>query len=61
MVGSIVTDNERRSGFVSHIVHYGDGPEELVIQWDDGTLGIRYSRFDKLALVGRASTEVHEA
>lgn len=59
-VGDVVTDNDRRVGFVSHIVHYGGGPAELVIRWNDDTLGIRYLNFEKLALLERGPVEVHD-
>ena len=60
MVGDVVTYSDRRVGFVSHIVHYGGGPAELVIQWNDDTVGIGYFNFEKLALVERGPAAVHE-
>lgn len=59
-VDDVVTDSDRRVGFVSHIVHYGGGPAELVIQWNDDTLGIRYLNFEKLVLLERGPAEVRE-
>jgi hypothetical protein len=60
IVGDVVTDSEGRTGFVSHIVHFGGGAAELAVQWDDGTLGIGYFEFDKLVLVQRAPSAVGE-
>lgn len=58
-MGDVVRDS-RRVGFVTHIMHYGGGPAELVIQWNDDTLGIRYLNFEKLMLLERGSVEVRE-
>ena len=59
-VGDVVSDEDRRVGAVTHIIHYGGGPAELVIEWEDGTVGIRYLYHEALMLVERrsASTEV---
>lgn len=56
-VGDIVADSRGRVGTVTHLIHYGGPPEELVIKWDDGTVGIRYSRFDRLKLIERVNEE----
>ena len=57
MVGDAVSDKERRVGTVTHIMHYGGGPAELVIEWEDGTTGIRYCCHEELMLIERRNTE----
>lgn len=52
-VGDAVSDRHRRIGTVTHIIHYGGGPAELVIEWEDGTVGIRYRLHEVLMLVER--------
>ena len=53
-------DESHRVGFVSHIIHIAGGPAELVVEWDDDTIGIRYSRLEELALVKRCQSAVNE-
>ena len=53
IVGDAVCDKDRRFGRVTHIIHYGAGPAELVIEWNDGTIGIRYFRHQELMLIER--------
>jgi len=52
-VGDAVCDRGRRIGTVTHIMHRGVTPGELVIEWDDGTIGIRYSCHETLMLLER--------
>ena len=52
-VGDVVSDRDRRVGKVTHIIHYGGGPAELVIEWKGGTRGIRYCNHKALMLVER--------
>ncbi len=35
LVGDVVANNDRRVGTVRHIIHYGAGPAELVIEWEE--------------------------
>lgn len=58
MVGDTVSDKDRRVGTVTHIIHYGGGPPELVIDWEDGTIGIRYLCHEALMLIERSSQAV---
>ena len=53
MVGDAVSDRDRRIGFVTHIIHFGANPPELVIDWEDGTTGIGYFDYEALVLVER--------
>lgn len=54
MIADAVVDHTRRRGIVTHVIHYGTEHPELVVEWDDGTLGIRCSP-DEIALVKRLS------
>lgn len=53
IVGDAVSDKDRRFGTVTRIFHYGAGPAELVIEWNDGTIGIRYFCHEELRLIER--------
>jgi hypothetical protein len=59
LVGDAVSDEDRRVGTVTHIIHYGGGPAELVIEWEDGTVGIRYCDHEALMLVQRRSVSAN--
>ena len=50
-----VSDSAQRTGTVVYFLHF-DHTMELIVEWDDGTIGIRYQPED-LALVDRAETE----
>jgi len=52
-VGDAVCDSNRRIGTVTHIMHHGVAPAELVIEWDDGTIDIRYTCHEALMLLER--------
>ena len=52
-VGDVVRDGQGKVGFVAYIVHFNNNRQELVIDWDDGTVGIRYSTLDDLSLLRR--------
>ena len=54
MVADAVVDNTRRRGTVTRVINYGTAHPELVVEWDDGTLGIRSSP-DDIALIKRSS------
>jgi len=60
MVGDAVSDKDRRVGTVTYIIHYGAGSAELVIEWEDGTIGIRYFCHEALMLIERRSTAAAE-
>lgn len=55
MVGDWVVDQRQKLGTVRKVVRVGATPTELVIEWEDHTIGIRYFSYDTLALVGRPS------
>jgi hypothetical protein len=42
-VGDCIADKQHRRGIVSHIMRLGSTASELVIKWEDGTTGIRYT------------------
>lgn len=56
MVGDTVSDDTDRLGNVAYIVYYGAAVPELVIHWNDGTIGIRYYATG-VSLIERAATE----
>ena len=51
-LGDRVSDRSLRSGIVTRFLFFGD-VSELVVEWDDGTTGIRYQPED-FVLVERA-------
>jgi hypothetical protein len=53
MVGDTVSDSAQRTGMVMHIIHVGSETPELVIEWNDATIGIRFWP-DDLMLIERA-------
>jgi hypothetical protein len=55
-LGDQISDSSRRVGTVTHILYYGEIPE-LVVKWNDGTIGIRYRVHDDFVLIERAATE----
>ena len=52
-LGDVVSDKNARVATVTHMIHYRAAPAELVIEWEDGTIGIRHSCYEALMLVGR--------
>jgi hypothetical protein len=42
MIGDEVSDAKRQTGLVTHLIYSGAEEVELVIEWEDGTMGIRY-------------------
>lgn len=56
-VGDRIRDRCSRYGTVSHVVMWGSGRAELVIQWEDGTVGIRYTAHEDFALIHRRDGE----
>lgn len=40
-------------GAVTHVIHYEGGLAELVIEWEGGTIGIRYCCHEELMLIKR--------
>jgi hypothetical protein len=52
-VGDRVYDRHHRFGTVTHIMRWGGGSWELVIKWEDGTLGIRNTSHEEFVLVSR--------
>jgi hypothetical protein len=52
-LGDVVSDKNARVATVTYMIHYGAAPAELVIEWEDGTIGIRHSCYEALMLVGR--------
>jgi hypothetical protein len=56
-VGDRVCDRHRRFGIVRSIMRWGGGPWELVIKWDDGTIGVRHTVHEDFELLGRREEE----
>jgi hypothetical protein len=54
-LGDRVSGSSNRTGTVTRFLFFGDDPE-LVVEWDDGTTGIRYQAAD-FVLVERAAKE----
>lgn len=52
-VGDKVCDKHRRGGIVTHVIMWGSIRSELVIEWEDGTVGIRYTNPENVELLGR--------
>jgi hypothetical protein len=42
MIGDEVSDADRRRGVVTHLVSTEAEDVEMVIEWEDGTTGIRH-------------------
>lgn len=49
----LVSDRFGRTGTVTHVIMWGSICSELVIEWDDGTTGIRYAVHEDLELLSR--------
>ena len=54
-LGDRVSNSSNRTGTVTRFLYFGDAAE-LVVEWDDGTTGIRYLPEDFI-LVERAPKE----
>ena len=52
-VGDRVCDRRRRYGTVTHVIMWGSERSELVIKWEDRTIGIRYTIHEDFELLGR--------
>jgi hypothetical protein len=52
-VGDRVCDRHRRYGTVTHVIMWGSERSELVIKWEDRTIGIRYTIHQDFELLGR--------
>ena len=52
-VGDRVCDRHRRIGVVTHVIMWGSVRSELVIEWEDGTVGIRYTIPENFELLDR--------
>lgn len=54
MVGDRISDKDRRAGTVTHLIgHTSNQVIELVVKWDDGTVGIRYCCHEDFSLLAR--------
>ena len=51
--GDCVRNKEGRRGVVTHILRWDSGYSELIIGWDDGTTGIRYTVQEDFELLRR--------
>ena len=56
-VGDRVCDRRRRYGTVTHVIMWGSERSELVIKWEDRTIGIRYTIHEDFELLGRKDDE----
>jgi hypothetical protein len=57
-VGDRICDRRQdRFGTVTHILMWGSSSDELVIEWEDGTVGIRYTAHEDFALIHRRDRE----
>ena len=54
-----VSDSAARTGTVVYFLHF-DEVTELIVEWDDDTIGIRYQPED-LVLVGREMDTVSQS
>ena len=54
-VGDQIFDLQQRYGIVTHIVMWGSAQSELIIEWEDGTIGIRYTVLEDSELLSRRS------
>lgn len=52
-VGDRVCDKHHKYGTVTHIILWGSSRSELVIEWEDGTVGIRYTVPEDFGLMHR--------
>jgi hypothetical protein len=57
-VGDRVCDRHQRYGVVTHVIMWGSGKSELVIEWEDDTIGIRYVSHEDFELIGRRDDEI---
>jgi hypothetical protein len=57
MIGDEVSDEKHHAGLVKRLLHSGGEDVELVIEWEDGTVGIRYFPSDVI-FVSRQAKEI---
>jgi hypothetical protein len=56
-VGDRICDRRRSYGVVTHVIMRGSSRSELVIEWEDRTIGIRYTIPEDFELLGRQDDE----
>ena len=57
-VRDYVRDRNNRRGIVTHVMMWGSGRCELVVEWEDGTIGIRYTAHEDFELLRRQGEEI---
>ena len=57
-VGDRVCDTKGRLGVVTHVIMWGSEQSELVIRWENGITGIRYTTHEDFELLGRKDDEI---